>query len=358
MERRKQYRERRRNVAIGLTAVASVVGLGLLLFSFGYLPGFLNKGYAVTMELDNAAGLHEASRVTLAGYDVGTVEHVALVASGDAPTRAQVRMRILDEVDIPENVSIRIETPLFGGGPTIALMPAGPATAYLPKDGTGRLPGERVEHALVRIEIISDDLRALRQQWVPLAEHVNAMFDDDPAADGPNLPRILSGVEDRLEQLERVLEGAERWTGNEQLLEDLTQAATNLRALSETLDERIGALEERYLGLADEASAVLEQASGLTGRAGEALDGVEAAVQTLEQRLVALADDATATMATVDALVQQAGSEDGTLGLLLNDPSLYQNLDDSAERLQLLIEDARLLIAKWKAEGLPLNVFD
>ena len=359
IERRKQVRERPRHIAVGLTTVGAVVGLGVLLFSFGYLPAFLERGYAVTIDLDNASGLHDSSRVTLAGFDVGTVESVTLVTDNpDEPARARVRMRIRDEIDIPTNVEVSIETPIFGGGPAIVLMPDGPPQSTLPKDGSAALPEARVVNALMQLEVVSEDISELKEAWVQVGQHINTMFDENAAEDAPNLPRMVLAMEHRLAQLERVLDGAEQWTGNAQLLEDVTQTAANLRELSETLDGRITGLEERYTALADEMSAVLSHAGEAVDHADAALTQAEDAIQTMETRLVALADDASATMAAIDAVVAQAASDDSTLGLLLNDPSLYENLDDSAERLQLLMDEARLLIAKWKAEGIPLNVFD
>ncbi|MFI4859652.1 MAG: MlaD family protein [Phycisphaerales bacterium JB063] len=359
-ERRKLYRERRRNIAVGVTMLLALVGLGFLLFTFGYLPGFLQRGYTVSLVVDNAAGLHDSSRVTLAGLDVGTVEQVELLVEVGEPTRSRVRLRIHEEVDVPENVVVRIETPLFGGGPVIALMPRGPSTGTLAKDGSATLAQADVVYAVAKVEVVSPLLTDFRDAYVPLAEHLNAMFDADAQADPaqPNLPRVMLALEQRLGQLERVLDGAEQWTGNAQLLEDVAEAASNLRGLSETLDGRVETLEQRYLALADEVSAVIEQAGGVVEQTDATLVQAQESIVTLEARLLALADDASGTMATIDALVEQATAEDSTLGLLLNDPSLYENLDDSAERMQLLIEDARLLIAKWKAEGLPLNVFD
>ncbi|XAL98815.1 MlaD family protein [Phycisphaeraceae bacterium D3-23] len=357
-ERRKLYRERRRNIAVGVTMVLALAGLGFLLFTFGYLPGFLQRGYTVTLVLDNAAGLHDSSRVTLAGLDVGTVEAVELVAEPGEPTRSRVKLRIHEEIDVPENVVVRIETPLFGGGPVIALMPSGPTTQLLTKDGSAELANAEVVYAMVQLEIYNRDLAEFNAAWSGVGVQLSAMLGDNPDPDAPNLPRVVTSLEQRLAQLERVLDGAEQWTGNAELLDDVTQAAANLRTLSDTLDGRVATLEDRYLALADEVSAVIDQAGGTIEHADAALSRAEQSVETLEARLVALADDASQTMSTIDALVQQATAEDSTLGLLLNDPSLYENLDDSAERMQLLIEDARLLIAKWKAEGLPLNVFD
>ena len=352
IERRKITRERRRNIAVGMTGILALAGLAFLLFSFGYLPGFLHRSYTVTLELDSASGLHDSSRVTLAGYQVGTVARVELVPgrSGE-PTRAKAYLHIRDEIDLPENLTVRVETPIFGGGPAVVLMPDGPSDAVLPKDGSAQLPRPEVVNALMQLEIVGAGIGELQETWGEVGGHINAMFDDSAGRDTPNLPRMVLAMEHRLEQLSRVLEGVERWAGDERLYEDVTQTATNLHELSKNLDDRVAGLEARYLQLADALS-------GTAAQAGETLAQAGSSMQALERRVIALADDASQTMAVIDELVAQASAQDSTLGLLLNDPSLYENLDDTAERLQLLVDEARLLIAKWKAEGLPLNIFD
>ena len=128
-----------------------------------------------------------------------------------------------------------------------------------------------------------------------------------------------------------------------------------------------GHRDNAYASSAGRYGFLIDDAHAESGRSGLGVGGgaSDFELEFIEIRGVGFAgmliktdDDASATMAAIDAVVAQAASDDSTLGLLLNDPSLYENLDDSAERLQLLMDEARLLIAKWKAEGIPLNVFD
>jgi hypothetical protein len=54
-------------------------------------------------------------------------------------------------------------------------------------------------------------------------------------------------------------------------------------------------------------------------------------------------------------LADKARKGDGTVGKLLNDPALYQNFNDAAERIQKAVDEMKLLIEKWKAEGVPVQ---
>ena len=68
-----------------------------------------------------------------------------------------------------------------------------------------------------------------------------------------------------------------------------------------------------------------------------------------------MADDLSKSIEQANKLLAAANSGKGTVGKLVYDPALYENLDDSAKRLQLMIDEARLLIEKWKKEGLPIQ---
>ena len=70
---------------------------------------------------------------------------------------------------------------------------------------------------------------------------------------------------------------------------------------------------------------------------------------------MAVADDLTSVIGAVHAVVEQARSGQGTAGKFLYDPSLYDNLNDTVGRFQASLDEFRLLIQKWKAEGLPVH---
>jgi ABC-type transporter Mla subunit MlaD len=356
MERRIANLERRRNIAVGATALGGLLGLMVLLVTFGYAPAFLKSRYDVMLYLDDVAGLQENSRVTLWGREVGRVAEVGFARPGD-PSRAYVRLKIDDAFEVPGDADVRIETPLFGGGPVVALVGSQPEAATLPKDGSGILVSGRVIDPLMQLEVVSEDLAELKETWVGVGENINALFGGE-GDETPSLPRVVAGLEERLDEMQRVLTSAEAWLGDEQLRDDVSQTARNAKELSESLATAVSRLEARYVKLADAAEARLATVDNALAAAGKTIDGAANSIGEIETTYVALADDAAKVVAVIDRLVAQADSKDSTVGLLLSDPQLYHNLTDTSERLKLMTDEARLLVEKWKAEGLPLKIFD
>ena len=61
------------------------------------------------------------------------------------------------------------------------------------------------------------------------------------------------------------------------------------------------------------------------------------------------------TLVEVRALTSRAASGGGTLGRLLNDPALYEDLDDAARRLADTLETLEILIEAVKAQGVKVE---
>lgn len=349
MERRRQATERRHQIFVGLTTLAGLAGLVLLLTAFGYLPTLLRSGYTVTLYTDDMSGLRENSRVMLWGRDVGEVKEVGFAQPG-SPGRTYATLRINKEVAIPQDVMVRVESPLFGGGPVIALVGSEPGASALASDGSAVLTSAQIVDPLASIEQASEYLAEIKQTWNEVGQNINSLFGVE--GDGlASLPRVVLGLEERLAELNVVMASAQEWLGDEELRTDVTETAKNARELTEKLDKAVTNLEERYAALADSAQKQLTKVDGT-------LDMTQESIATFEKRYIALADDAAKVVSSIDALVAKANSKDSTIGQLLTNKKLYQNLEDTSARLKLMTDEARLLIQKWQAEGLPIRLFN
>jgi phospholipid/cholesterol/gamma-HCH transport system substrate-binding protein len=121
---------------------------------------------------------------------------------------------------------------------------------------------------------------------------------DGSFIDPTNPPTLTARFTSISDQMEQLLSGAHAWVGDEQLRND-------------------------FKGAVRQANELVEQAT-------------EAA------RLLNVA-------------MNRVNSGEGTVGRLLNDPELYRNLSDAAERLSLTLKDLQLLVRKVKDEGLDVK---
>ncbi len=337
--------ERSRNFAVGLTAMAGLAVFAVLLILFGAAPQLFRSGYEIRVYLDQAGGLRAASRVTYNGIDVGDVQSVALAP---APRHGVVVVAHIDEgVSLPTDVNATVSGPLFGGSPALALSwtpkDGEEPEAYLPTDGTAAIDGSAASLAeglanrlsaelrepLRELQRVSASFEVLSAEWTRVGQNINQLVEPrtPETVDGGdamgNLASMIARADARMAELREVLgrmnntlEGAQRWVENEELRDNVQATVANARELTANLNAKIDVLSKRYVAVADDLSA---------------------AIRTLNQT------------------AELARSGEGTVGKLLNDPSLYNNLNDAAARLKLAMDELNLLLEQFREEGLPLQ---
>lgn len=350
--------ERTRNIIVGITSLGGLAGLIFLLMIFGYLPSWMEDGYIVHVQLKSASGLSPGSRVLMNGIDIGRVVEVGLENTPTGP-KVSAAVRIRPEVRVPAGVKVRAEAPFIGGSPTLAfdashLDPRQPGyselIASLPLDGRAIIVGEifnplgelaeQFRTALAEpsrsFERVADHFEKLSQEWVLVARNLNTVLelrmisDVDKGDKVGNLATVLARTDMRLKELEVTIAAVNTWLADEQLREDIRQTAANAKELTAKLGM-----------MADKAQGLLDDAKG--------------DVHRLVNRYMAAADDLSGAILAMKEALDQAGQGHGSVGKLLNDPALYNNMTDAAIRLGAALTEIRLLVEKWKKEGLPIQ---
>ena len=335
--------DRKRNIAVGFTAVLGLAGLLVLLLLFGYIPQFLERGYYVNVKLPDAGGLHADSRVTLRGIDIGRVEKIELQPPPSTDVRVIVKV-LRDDVFLPQGTRAELASALIGGSTTIAFTTDDvdwENPKYLPRDGTAEIEGDaplsvgriaREMKAALTVPMeqfgeVAQRVKELAITWTDVGENLKQLSasrsvdEVDAGTVEPNLTSVLARADNNLVELKRVLAGIDSYVGDTQLREDITQTFASARELSSQLSET-----------------------------------VTSGVDKLVVRYVAVADDLSGAIDSIQQLIDSAGEPDGTLGKMIVDPQLYDNLNDAAERLNRALEEVQLLFQKWKAEGVELKL--
>lgn len=236
-----------------------------------------------------AAQVSEASRVYLHGVDVGSVESVELADGG-----VLLSLKVKEKVSIPADSRAEIVPSGFLGSQMVKLVPGGADRLLAAGDtiagGTG------------------NDLQGLARQLGGQAEDV--LDRTARVLSDSTIRAVESGAGDLAGTLEetRRLVREERETVGE-LLEELRATASNLdRATS-------GPELRRTVARLDTLTAEL-------GRASEGL---------------------TASSRSLSSILEKADRGEGSLGKLVNDDRLYEEMSAAAENLQRASEELGLL---------------
>lgn len=312
-------------------------GLCLLLL-FGYVPAWLEQGYEVRVRLSNASGLTEGSRVRLSGIDVGRVTSVTLRNSLEQDVEVVTLVR--KDVRVPQGVRVSAESPLLGGNPSLAfdvkLITGQQVHKWLPADGTAVIQGESltlvsqfageleaaIHEPAKQFEKLAQRFTDLSEQWTLVGKNLNQMLEMrsadqvDSQQTAANITTLIARADARFGELEAVIAGLDHWVNDTQLQDNVRTTADNARRLTQQAQESLLRLEKRYVAVADDLAGVIGSARVLTDR---------------------------------------ARTGQGSIGKLFNESNLYDNVNDSVQRMQKAIDEFRLLVQKWKAEGLPVQ---
>ena len=76
----------------------------------------------------------------------------------------------------------------------------------------------------------------------------------------------------------------------------------------------------------------------------------------MAQKLIEDAEKLSELMASAHRTALKIEGGEGSAGMLVNDPRLYNNLMDAASQLEKLLGEFRELVEGWKAGGLQLDI--
>jgi len=323
----------RRNLIVGIVVL---IGLGLfvwllLLFSGSAADLFVPKGLKVTMTTDRADGISDGSSIYFRGVQVGRVTAVERAADNQ---NVLITADIDAKPPLPKNVEGVIRTSsALGTAAAISLELSGPPSSE-PLQG-----GEQLQARFVGLEFFPEEITGfvgdLRR--VQLAAHLN---------------ETVVSFHEQAEKAGLVLQSLQKLISDPKLEGDIHTAADNIRMATETAN-RIGAKLEK---LSDKLDSTVDNANATMGDLRGTVSQTNAHIDTLSRQL---ADDVQKVGLVLDQAQQataKVNNGNGTVGLLLNDPKLYNTLVDTSKSLSVTADSLQRLVQQWEQEGVSLKL--
>ncbi len=288
---------------IGLLAVVSIA---LLIFGFNYLKGkeLFNKSKKLYAVFHSVSGLSVSNPVMINGLQVGTVND--MVEQNANLDSIIISINLDKEINIPINSMAYINRDLLG---TASLnIELGKSTQY-----------------------VKNEDRLNTQVTAGLLEDVKASF--NPALNSVN--GTLKSLDSVIEVIGRIFDPATN-VNIQKIFTNLTVSSANLQTL---LNTQTGALAKTMNNL--------NSVTGNLAKQNESINTTLANLNAASSKFANLNLDSTITNlnSTVNQLniaVQKINSTDGSVGLLLNDKQLYQNLEGTSRSLNILLDDLRV----------------
>ena len=273
-------------------ALVAVTGLVILFFGMNFLKGLslFSTGNKYMAKFDDITGLSASSPVYCNGVKVGTVESIEYDYTRPQDIVAVIGMN--GDMQLPQGTTAEIASDLLGNVRLVLKLGNMPDGLLAVGD---TISGQQQTGLMSKAADMVPQIEQMLPKLDSILASVNALLAD------PTLSRSLHNVED--------------------ITAGLTTTAAGLSQLTASLNRQLPALMNKA-------------------------DGVMANADTLTHSLNQM--DLAATMAKVDRTLQNVeqmtallNSKEGTLGLLMRDPGLYNNLNATMSHADSLMIDLK-----------------
>tara|TARA_B100000900_G_scaffold12846_1_gene10380 strand:- start:8785 stop:9711 length:927 start_codon:yes stop_codon:yes gene_type:complete len=282
--------------------VLALLGLAMSIFSYNYLKGInlFEKNRKFTIMYEKVDGLSVSNPVTMNGFKIGKVQKINF--NPNNLKELFVDIVIDNDVVFPKtSIAELYETGLIGGK-AIAIIPDYKNDSTIAVDGDvlkGVIkPGltELVNQILPQVQL---QIEAVMENAEIVLQNINTLFDDETKIilkssieDFSNLTNSLSETSNEISNL--IANNSENLTNS---LVDLRSASYNIKRITDSLNS-------------DDINSITTSLNSLVNN--------------------------------LNSITISLKNSEGTAGKLINDKSIYDNLNNATNQLNQLIEDIKL----------------
>lgn len=273
-------------------ALVAIVGILILYFGINFLKGMnlfsTNNTYFITF--DDIQGLGASTPIYADGYKVGTVDGLEYDYKENGPIK--VKVDIIKDLRIPQGSKAEIVKDLMGNLQVNLLL--------------ANNPRERVEPGGIIPGAVNGGMMDKAANLVPVVEKML-----------PKLDSILTSVNALL--ADPALAAS---------LHNVETITSNLTVSTRELNTLMAGLNKQVPGMIGKANGVLDNTNRLTANLAS-LD-VQGTLNKVNQ-----------TLESAHQFTEKLNSNQGSLGLLMNDTKLYDNLTSTMGHADSLVIDLK-----------------
>ncbi|QYR11709.1 MlaD family protein [Prevotella sp. Rep29] len=273
-------------------ALVAIVGILVLFFGMKFLKGvqLFSNDHVYYVTFSDISGLAASSPIYANGFKVGTVKSIEYDYSKPGAIVATVGLD--KKLQVPNGSRAEIESDLLGnvklnlllGDPSAGMIPVG-----------GKISGSIYAGALGKAAEMIPQIEKILPKLDSILANLNTLTAD------PAIAKSLHNVE--------------------HITNDLTTTTTQLNTLMASLNKEVP-------GMITRANNVLDQ----SGQLASNLSAVN-----VEETMTKVSE----TLENLRRFTDKLNANDGSLGLLLNDKKLYQNLNSTIAHADSLLINLR-----------------
>ena len=249
-------------------------------------------------KFDTVEGLIKGSNVYLNGFKIGTVREMQYLVQEDS---ALITLNITENIQLPKGSMAQLASPDFLGSSTIRIIKSNSSESL---EWGSYLKGIQKEGLL-------------------------NTFTDRGTAISDSVTVTITLLNEKLRALDFL---------NQQSSNDIGIALSNVKQSSDYLLEAITSNSDELNEMIGSAKRTLETIEDISDSSRASIEQSIKNLEVLSVEMSQLTRKLFATSTTLNSVLEKMDRGEGSLGLLLNDPSLYENVDSLSYNLNELIK--------------------
>ncbi|WP_187269343.1 MlaD family protein [Algibacter pacificus] len=283
------------------TGILVILGIILFIFGFNYLKGqnLLDSSKTYYAVYDNVEGLVPSTPVTINGLTVGKV--ISISFKDDASGQLLVELLVDNDFEFSKNSTAQVYDTGLIGGKAVAIVPA--------FDNAGPAEDKSTLKGAVKEGMVG----ALSNQLSPLQSKIEKMLTSADA--------LISNLNDVLDE-----------KGKANLKSSLASLSVTLKSFegtSKSLNQIMQTNQSKINTVLSNAETASNDLAKMTRELSKA--DLAATMKNLET-----------TLASFDNIMANLEKGEGSMGKLLKDDALYNNLEGATAELESLLLDFKL----------------
>ena len=249
-------------------------------------------------KFDTVEGLIRGSNVYLNGFKIGTVREMQYLVQEDS---ALITLNITEDIQLPKGSMAQLASPDFLGSSTIRIIKSNSSESL---EWGSYLKGIQKEGLL-------------------------NTFTDRGTAISDSVAVTITLLNEKLRALDFL---------NQQSSNDIGSALSNVKQTSDYLLEAVRSNSDDLNDMIGSAKRSLETIEDISDSSRASIEQSIKNLEELSVEMTQLTRELSATSTTLNSVLEKMDQGEGSLGLLLNDPSLYENVDSLSYNLNELIK--------------------